>query len=57
MRLFPHSQLKKKYESQASALPVSGVFAHALELKGVNKQFLNMTRIFLCNDMDIFSLD
>lgn len=32
--------VKKKYESQASALPVSGVFAHALELKGVNKQFL-----------------
>lgn len=31
--------VKKKYESQASALPVSGVFAHALELKGVNKQF------------------
>lgn len=31
--------VKKNYESQASALPVSGVFAHALELKGVNKQF------------------
>lgn len=36
----------KKNESQASALPVSGVFAHALELKGVNKQFLKHDKNF-----------